>query len=367
MRKIIILTILVLLIRYNNLIGQYYFLKFPSDLVCKVDSSDAAFLKNCELRIWKAAVSNSTNAPHIYSEPNIYNGFTIMLSRGEIQTFFKDSFPTHSFSRAFDLNIHWHPSGDTFSVMAFSHINQIGKDSICYEDSSQPGFWQCPFIVQYRTPLEEYFWFHLFTNNEKERIHRIVISQLASKIKATKCNQDTLFDQVTFDVHDKNILPQAQLPAFLSFLKNGLLIGSLNVFSDSTLTKKITRSDIDASLVNWDSTHLVDDPNNPGTQIYAPIKIECNPYQFIICEKWIPLFADTSRKSTTFSFLALWSYVTYCRRITAYGMRLSPSGKVLWLDPKQVDNYIAKNNFDFTPYKETFRAELFRRMQIRVQ
>jgi gliding motility associated protien GldN len=51
--------------------------------------------------------------------------------------------------------------------------------------------------------------------------------------------------------------------------------GTLSCFDDGgeiEFQKELTKSEIEAKLESWDSTHQVDDINNPGTMITAPLK-----------------------------------------------------------------------------------------------
>jgi gliding motility associated protien GldN len=63
-------------------------------------------------------------------------------------------------------------------------------------------------------------------------------------------------------------------------IKTALLNGDINAFDnpafDDEFKVKMTKSQIEATFVQWDSTNQVEDPNNPGTFILAPIKNELN-------------------------------------------------------------------------------------------
>lgn len=63
-------------------------------------------------------------------------------------------------------------------------------------------------------------------------------------------------------------------------LKDALMNGSINAFDNPALDDefkvRMTPSQITSTFVQWDSTNQVEDPNNPGTFILAPLKNDLN-------------------------------------------------------------------------------------------
>ncbi|MBI3512318.1 MAG: gliding motility protein GldN [Bacteroidetes bacterium] len=63
-------------------------------------------------------------------------------------------------------------------------------------------------------------------------------------------------------------------------LKDALLAGQINAFDNPALDDefkvKMTKAQVEATFIQWDSTNQVEDPNNPGTFILAPLKNELN-------------------------------------------------------------------------------------------
>lgn len=63
-------------------------------------------------------------------------------------------------------------------------------------------------------------------------------------------------------------------------IKDALIAGQITAFDnpamDDEFKVKMTKSMVEATFVQWDSTNQVEDPNNPGTFILAPIKNELN-------------------------------------------------------------------------------------------
>ena len=83
-------------------------------------------------------------------------------------------------------------------------------------------------------------------------------------------------------------------------IKDGATIdGSITAFGSAAIDDEfrydMTKSEIDALLVKWDSTATTEDPNNPGTFIQAPTKTETTTaqvWQYWVKEDW---FFDKQR------------------------------------------------------------------------
>src|SRR6185436_2790759 len=61
-------------------------------------------------------------------------------------------------------------------------------------------------------------------------------------------------------------------------IKDALMAGDIHAFDnpamDDEFKVKMSKVQIEGTFVQWDSTNQVEDPNNPGTYILAPIKNE---------------------------------------------------------------------------------------------
>lgn len=93
--------------------------------------------------------------------------------------------------------------------------------------------------------------------------------------------------------------PQECLASLFDVLKCALLEGDLTAFAnpafDDEFKNPMTKIEIQKVLVSWDSTHQIEDINNPGTFIISPLKIEItasNIRQYWIKEDW---FFDKQR------------------------------------------------------------------------
>jgi gliding motility associated protien GldN len=80
-----------------------------------------------------------------------------------------------------------------------------------------------------------------------------------------------------------------------AILVNGTLIAFNNPAMDDEFKLEMTRSEVEALLVQWDSTNEVEDPNNPGVMVKAPIKNETTTdkvWKYWMKEDW---FFDRQR------------------------------------------------------------------------
>lgn len=92
-------------------------------------------------------------------------------------------------------------------------------------------------------------------------------------------------------------------------IKDALLAGEINAFDNPALDDefkvKMTKAQVEDVFVQWDSTNQVEDPNNPGTFILAPLKIELNSNSikaYWIKEDW---FFDKQRSVMDVRILGL--------------------------------------------------------------
>lgn len=80
-----------------------------------------------------------------------------------------------------------------------------------------------------------------------------------------------------------------------AILVNGTIIAFNNPALDDEFKLEMTKSEVEALLVQWDSTNEVEDPNNPGVMIKAPIKNETTTdkvWKYWVKEDW---FFDRQR------------------------------------------------------------------------
>jgi len=92
-------------------------------------------------------------------------------------------------------------------------------------------------------------------------------------------------------------------------IKDALLAGDIHAFDnpamDDEFKVKMSKAAIEATFVQWDSTNQVEDPNNPGTYILAPIKNELtsnNVKAYWMKEDW---FFDKQRSVMDVRILGL--------------------------------------------------------------
>ena len=92
-------------------------------------------------------------------------------------------------------------------------------------------------------------------------------------------------------------------------IKDALLAGEINAFDNPALDDefkvKMTKAQVEDVFVQWDSTNQVEDPNNPGTFILSPLKIELNSNSikaYWIKEDW---FFDKQRSVMDVRILGL--------------------------------------------------------------
>lgn len=78
-------------------------------------------------------------------------------------------------------------------------------------------------------------------------------------------------------------------------LKDGTITCFNNPLTDDEFRFEMTKSEIEGLLVSWDSTNQVEDPNNPGVYVSAPLKKETESnmvWKYWVKEDW---FFDKQR------------------------------------------------------------------------
>lgn len=158
-------------------------------------------------------------------------------------------------------------------------------------------------------------------------------------------------------------------------LKDALMAGTINAFDNPALDDefkvKMSKATIEALFVQWDSTNQVEDPNNPGTFILAPIKTELttnNVKAYWMKEDW---FFDKQRSVMDVRILGLcpmkekqdpstgevvgylplfWVYFPQCRPVFAqaevYNMKTDA-------ERRSLDDLFWKRMFQSYVHKET--------------
>ena len=95
------------------------------------------------------------------------------------------------------------------------------------------------------------------------------------------------------------VQPKVCLMSLFDVLKCAILEGDLTAFAnpvmDDEFTAPMTKEEVRHLLVSWDSTHMVEDVNNPGSMVPSPLKTEITSgdiVQYWIKEDW---FFDKQR------------------------------------------------------------------------
>jgi hypothetical protein len=221
------------------------------------------------------------------------------------------------------------------------------------------GPWKTGSGVRYLMPLSEY----PVVISQKDLItgNAIYRRQIASLLRGN-LSGDTICRILKFTRDSNEYLPQAPYGNLLGMIKNFTLSGELRAYTSKDLSIAMTKANLEANYVSWDSTNQVADPGNPGVFIIAPIKSEGQVKTFLICEKWIPLQSILPYGKENWMPKP---YMGYGRTITAYGMVLS-SNNTFWFAPDDLNKVLAAHKFNMTPYEECFRAERFKTLQIQV-
>lgn len=338
-RLLLLFGSLLLLLNAQAQRSGYYFSEFNRTIT---DTSDRAFLLRMENRVWHAADSGVINA---YDNPAFDIEFRVRMTRSLWHSCIGDSFPPYSGTGEFRMILRENRKADTISVMAMNpYVHLI------VEDPNNPTTYIPSKRLLATFPLGDYP--KVMSAGETERTKRICRDQLAA-ILGGKVNGDTIVRVVRFINDSNEYLPQADYRHLAKQGEDELLSGQINAYRNSSLDKKLTKRQIEESFVYWDSTAAVEDPNNPATFILVPLRYNEDPVSFVLLEKWIPCPASSALNSYMPA-----PFMNYTRVVSAYGILLS-SGKIIWLQPEQLEQQLAKDQFDFTPYQECFRAERY--------
>jgi gliding motility associated protien GldN len=123
------------------------------------------------------------------------------------------------------------------------------------------------------------------------------------------------------------IEPTPCLMSLFDVLKSAVLKGDLKAYAnpvfDDEFTSEMTKEEVNKMMVSWDSTHQVENVNNPGEMITTPLKKELtagNIMQYWIKEDW---FFDKQRSVMEVRIVGICPLV----------QKLSEDGDVIGLKP----------------------------------
>lgn len=121
--------------------------------------------------------------------------------------------------------------------------------------------------------------------------------------------------------------PTVCMQSLFDVLKSAILNKELKAYAnpvfDDEFTHEMTMDEVSKLLVSWDSTHQVEDVNNPGQYITAPLKSEIKAGN--ICQYWIKedWFFDKERSVMEARIIGICPLV----------QKLSEDGEVIGLKP----------------------------------
>jgi hypothetical protein len=340
------------------------------------NKQDSLVLIHNEQKMWQAAKDGNVM---MFDNPMMDCEFRVRMSKGQIDYCFKDSLPLKSGAPFYLMNLMENRNADTVYLMSFSpFLNDRFQEQIWVYDSAQAskpdtnnesttgfiaryghwemGAWQNGISVKYLMPLSGYP--KTLPAKEMSAADKIYRAQLASQLNG-KLSGDTIYRITRFTKDSNEYLPQSPYANFLTFLKNGSLSGELHAYPDCNLSKPMWKMQIENTYSNWDSTNQVEDPNNPGVFILAPLKYEGQVKTLLLYEKWNYFPAPAP------SFYYASPYLGCRREVCAYGLLLT-GGHVLWFSADEVNKLMEKSRYNFQPYEECFRAERFKALQVQV-
>ncbi len=339
------------------------------------NKQDSLVLIRNEQKMWMAASKGNVQ---MYDNAMFDCEFKVRMSKAAIEGSFQDSIPLKSGASFYMINLMENRNADTCYTMSFSpFLNYQYQEKIRWiQDStaySKPdtgkvnvtrlafnyghwemGKWQTGMGVRFLIPLSEYP--AVIPAKNMAELNKVYRAQFASQLRG-KLSGDTIFRTLFFTVDSNEYLPQAPYANLILQLQNNLFGGDLHAFPAHDLKMPMSKRAIEVAHVGWDSTNQLEDPNNPGVFILAPLRYEGRPKSFVIYEKWIPF---TQPGNSIYPS----PHLSYRREIVAYGLRLT-NESILWLKPTEVIKVLAID-YNFTPYEECFRAERFKTLQIQV-
>lgn len=345
------------------------------------DKQDSLLLIRNEQKMWAEAKKGNVL---MFDNPMMDCEFKVKMSKMAVEACFRDSLPLKSGASQYMMNLMQNRNVDSCYLMSFSpflahkyqervrwvqdsvqqtkpNISSSGtQTSLAWNYGHwEMGPWQTGMSVQFLMPLSEYP--AVIPAEDIANANHIYRQQFASLIGG-KLSGDTIYRTVRFTRDSNEYLPQAPYANLLSTLKNATLSGGIRAYKSNDLSVPMSKYYMETMYVSWDSTNQVEDPNNPGTFILAPIKSEGQVKSLLICEKWIPF--QSIPAVGRYQWIPK-PHLCYRRVVTAYGLLIT-SGNIIWFSPGDVNNVLAKWNFNMIPYEECFRAERFKTLQIQV-
>jgi hypothetical protein len=382
MRKLLLAALLILISAFpgNSQRSGHYWSTIP----CSIENkSDGDFLISTESKIWKAAVNPGLEVYEGYSQGG---EFRIRMTKSAVSWLFRDSSGYIGTVPIFDMSLMWDRSADVCYVMSFSarrtfyHVETRYKPappqppvthSLSDSSTTRIVFLSTgiPYLYTDSTDIDTGTFvkiplisYRLFLNKEEnERRRQLIVGEVAKAMHGNVTKGDTIFRLVTFTVDSSDILPQAPIRSLLETFKNGLFSGSLHANKNKIPgpAQWMTKRQLDDKFVSWDSTNAVEDPNNPGIFILAPIKYEGQCKSLLIYERWVPMQLQVNG---AYGYPPQ-PWKSFRRETISYGLKLT-NDKIIWIDVKEAELYLPQENFSMIAYEELFRAERFRTMKI---
>jgi hypothetical protein len=328
---------------------------FGSSIFPITNAHDSAVLFSNELKVWQTVCDSGTIS--VYDNPSIDIEFRVRMTRYQAEYIFKDSTISDNNSSIYQMITMHNRSLDTFYLMCCNTM--ISKT---YYPRQHYHFPRPPFTgitCLGFIPLSEYE--RVVGREELQKADAVFTKSICEQIGGISKN-DTISRLVRFTIDSNEYLPQAPYRNILSQFEAGLFMGKLRTYSTSEMKYAMTKREMENQFVEWDSTTLAEDPNNPGVFIIAPIKYQARLQSILIMEEWIPFIPGILSDN-----IYGWPpnpYRGYARKVTAYGLLLD-SGNILWVKASDFENYLRQQNFNFCPYEECFRAERFTSFGIR--
>lgn len=322
---------------------------------CVLNATDSLFLVNTELAMWRHERAN--NSFVLYEGFHGSGGYRVRVSKFGMEITLADSNVAKlRFSRIAELLTVWDIDADTCWIIGFEPMVIIKRS---YRWSNSPSWYDTTCYVH--IPLFTYK--SILGESAMLRLRQLTISHLAGQFNGSTSG-DTIYRIVRFKSDSNEYLPQARYKHMGEIMENGMFAGQLGVYRDRELSVRMSKRELEESFARWDSANKVEDPNNRGHYILAPIKVQQFPAGIVIYEKWIP--SDCESENHEFPNYRPQPYLRFNRVVMAYGLLLT-DGRINWVSPQHFDTWFSTATFNREPYEESFRAERFERMHIALE
>lgn len=326
---------------------------------------DSAFLVDIEKKMW--AIEKEKNVFRMYDGFGGGDGYNVVMTKSEMKERLSDTaIAKVQFCRFAELLSLWSRNADTAWIVGFQPMLRAQQETDYYRSQEV----QLPTACYVHIPLFTYR--NFIEDKEFQRLSSITLRSFAGAMYA-EMKGDTLFRFISFgsasyDMYDEpyDYLPQADFVYMSQLMNNAMFSGKLSAYFDPELTQRESKKDMEQYFIpQWDSTNQIEDPNNPGTYILAPIKMETFPGGIVIYEKWIPTLCPEMKQDDKRNNQPQ-PYMRYVRQVLSYGMLIGYK-RAIWTSPAEFDAFFHAPEFDRVPYEESFRAERFLRMHIALQ